>query len=174
MKRSFIAVLVTGIALQASAEPNATASAVPASLRACAEEKDDAQRLACFDREIARLGGSQTSDSAERAPAPAAAKLTPEERFGRQGGAVALEQSKREKATTPAIKELTATVVALSTRAYGEIVMTLDNGQVWSQTTYDQHFSCKVQDKVTIRAGVLGSFTLYAPSGRSTRVTRLR
>jgi len=174
MKRSIIAALVTGVISQASAEPTTTTQAVPASLQACAAEKDDAVRLACFDREIARLSGTRTADGAAQTPAHAAVQLTPEERFGRQGGAVALEQSKREKATTPAVKELSATVVGLSKRAHGEIVMTLDNGQIWSQIAFDPHFSVELQDKVTIRAGALGSFMLRAPSHRTTQVTRLR
>lgn len=154
----------------------ARADGVPAALRACGDEKDDTQRLACFDRELARA--SQSTTAAPTAPvvpvAPPAPQLTPEERFGRVG-AVARDEGKREeKAQEPAIRELTATVVSLSQRSYGEIVMTLDNGQVWAQPSFDSHFSIRVQEKVTIKAGVLRSYIAIAPNGRTTKIVRIR
>ncbi|HZF17975.1 MAG TPA: hypothetical protein VE046_18760 [Steroidobacteraceae bacterium] len=151
------------------------ADAVPAGLRACAGEKDDGKRLACFDRELARLAESTpaAAPAPVAIPAPVAAH-SPEDEFGRAGGAVALEESKQREGTTPRIESLTATVVEVSTRAHGELVMKLDNGQVWSQTTFDSHFSVDVNDKVTIKAGVLGAYRALLPSGRSTSVTRLR
>jgi hypothetical protein len=141
------------------------AGAVPEALRACALEKEDAARLACFDRELAR--------ATEPAP-PAAPPITPEERFGRTGD-IAMEDSKRAAAAQgPSIKELTATVVSLSRRSYGELVMTLDNGQVWVQQGPDARFTIGLREKVVIKAGVLNAFTAIAPNGRTTRVIRLK
>src|SRR5215469_9916883 len=47
------------------------AQSVPASLRACTTESDPGQRLACYDREMARLSPSSARQPAE--PAPVAA-----------------------------------------------------------------------------------------------------
>jgi hypothetical protein len=46
----------------------ASAHGVPEGLRACARERDDAARLACFDRELARETGKTASAAAEEPP----------------------------------------------------------------------------------------------------------
>jgi hypothetical protein len=98
-------------------------------IAACTRERDDAQRLACFDR------------AAEpQAPAP---------------------------------KRISATVAAIEKRARGELVITLDNGQVWAQKEAGAYFPLKVGDPVAILAGTLGSFRLIA-GNRATAVTRVQ
>ncbi len=163
--------ILTGLILASTLAAAVRAEALPASLRACTAEKDDAKRLACFDRETTRL--QESTQAKNPAPVPVTPQ-SPEDAFGRTGGPVALEESKRKESTTPKIAAITATVVAVSTRPHGEIVMTLDNGQVWSQTIFDSHFSVDVNDKVTIKAGALGAYRASIPSGRSTSVKRLR
>lgn len=163
--------ILAGMSMALLFESAVAAETLPDGMRACTAEKDDAKRLACFDREAARLRPS--TPPAIPAPTPATTQAA-EDNFGRAGGAVALEESKRNESSTPKMAALTATVVAISTRPHGEIVMTLDNGQVWSQTTFDSHFSVDVNDKVTIKAGALNSYRASIASGRSTSVTRLR
>ena len=117
---------------------------------------DDARRLACFDREIARA-------------APSA-----EQRFGYRGE-VARESLDREKAAAPALERLQAKVQSISTTASGDWVATLDNGQVWIQVPTGTRFSLRVGDEVTITPGALGSFLLSKGSGGSSvRVRRRR
>jgi hypothetical protein len=166
-----IQLILAGMSIALLLESAVAAETLPDGMRACTAEKDDAKRLACFDREAARLQPS--APAAIPVPTPATAQSA-EDNFGRAGGAVALEESKQRELSTPKIAALTATVVAISTRPHGEIVMTLDNGQVWSQTTFDSHFSVDVNDKVTIKAGTLGSYRATIASGRSTSVTRVR
>jgi hypothetical protein len=72
----------------------------------------------------------------------------------------------------PAPKRTTATVTAIDKRPRGELVVTLDNGQVWAQKSPDRYFPLKVGDPVAILAGSLGSFRLIAGS-RATPVTRV-
>ena len=98
-------------------------------IAACTREKDDALRLACFDRAAA-----------------------PQE---------------------PAAKRIGATVTAIETRTRGELVVTLDNGQVWAQKDSGAYFPLKVGDPVTILAGTLGSFLLIS-GNRATAVTRVQ
>lgn len=129
---------------------------LPAGLLECRKEADDARRLACFDREIARA-------------APSA-----EQRFGYRGE-VARESLDREKAAAPALERLQAKVQSISTTASGDWVATLDNGQVWIQVPTGTRFSLRVGDEVTITPGALGSFLLSkASGGSSVRVRRRR
>lgn len=119
------------------------------SLRACAAETDDVRRLACYDREIARLSAS------------------PEEQFGVRG-----EVAGRANDKAPELDRLTAKVMSISSRPHGELVITLDNGQVWAQKE-SRYIPLKVGDTVTIRSGAFGSLWLDIPSTRSsTRVKR--
>jgi hypothetical protein len=153
---------------------SARADAVPDALRACTAELDDARRLACFDRAMAQLGETKNVVQPPAvAAAPAQPAVSAEDRFGR-AGIMVQEELDRKLAESTELKKLEATVTKITTRALGELVITLDNGQVWLQQTADPHFDVDVQDKITIKPGALGSYLLVAPSRRSTRVTRLR
>lgn len=70
-------------------------------------------------------------------------------------------------------KRISATVTAIDKQPRGELVVTLDNGQVWAQKNADRYFPLKVGDPVAILAGSLGSFRLIAGS-RATAVTRVQ
>jgi hypothetical protein len=153
----------------------ATAQTVPPTVSACTAEADNARRLACFDRAIARLSEQQAAASPAPTASSAAAPLSAEDGFGRRGEMVREEREReRQSVDTPKLKELTAVVTKISSRAHGELVITLDNGQVWTQIAVDTHFLVKLDDKVTVKPGVLGSFRLVAPAGRATQVKRLR
>ena len=67
---------------------------------------------------------------------------------------------------------MSATVAAIDKRPRGELVVTLDNGQVWAQKERGPYFPLKVGDPVAILAGSLGSFRLISGS-RATAVTRV-
>jgi len=149
--------------------PAAMAAEDPgASLRACRAEADDARRLACYDREIDRIGKEQATLAAESPPV-----LTPEEQFGRTG-AMAREESDRKNKESRDLGELSATVTEIWSRSDGLMVFTLDNGQVWKQNAPDSHFRLKSGEKVKIQPASMSSFLLSGPSKRSTRVTRLK
>jgi hypothetical protein len=68
---------------------------------------------------------------------------------------------------------MSATVTSIDKRPRGELVVTLDNGQVWAQKNADRYFPLEVGDTVEILAGALGSFRLLAGS-RATAVTRVQ
>jgi hypothetical protein len=185
---------VLAIAISGSGPVSATlAQALPASVRACASERDDARRLGCYDREIARLdqGGdvmAAPATKAEVAPAAAAAAATapaaaatpptaaapaaaPDARFGYRGDIARKELD--EQTATETVDRLEATITEVSSRAHGELVITLDNGQVWVQKAPDSKMQLKAGDQVTIKKASLGSYMLVA-AGRSTRVTRVQ
>jgi hypothetical protein len=70
-------------------------------------------------------------------------------------------------------KRVTAKVTGIDKRARGELVVTLDNGQVWAQKEVGAYFPIKVGDPATILAGTLGSYRLIV-ANRATAVTRVR
>ena len=58
---------------------------------------------------------------------------------------------------------------------HGELLLTLDNGQVWQQKAGDRAMRIKVGDAVTIRRASLGSFLLTSQTANgSMRVTRVK
>lgn len=142
-----------------------------AAVRACAKEKDDTQRLACFDAVVAKA--PSMANSATVAPAVAMTPvLTKEEKFGLRGE---LKQEKAKQAPElTELQELQATVTKVASKPHGELILTLDNGQVWYEIQTESGIRVKVGDKVIIRPGALGSYSLVAPNRRSSKVTRAR
>jgi hypothetical protein len=150
-------------------------------LAACSGERDDALRLACYD-EVAQLA---TAARKQAAPTDASINTkTPqskpeskpesaEDSFGVYGSEVARKRGAEEGKTGTQLKRLTATVTAISKRPRGELVVTLDNGQVWLQKETQSYFPIRIGDEVAITSGALGSFRL-AVAGRSTQVTRIQ
>jgi hypothetical protein len=122
-------------------------------LQVCAQEKDDARRLSCFDREVQNL--AHTHDNSFGLTAEQERKSQPAEA--------------RDKASS---QTLSSVVSAVSTRADGRLVITLANGQTWVQGEAWEVFHLSVGDPVTIKHGTLGSFQLSTSSGLSTRVSR--
>jgi hypothetical protein len=141
-----------------------------ASVRACVAERDDARRLACFDRAAAAL----PPDARLAAPAPPPApKMTPEQRFGYQGQ-IAREEIEKRKAEEESLQELSGRVTRVGAQAAGDFIVTLDNGQVWAQIPTGSPQRLKVGDDVTIKRASLGSFMLSTPNGRGVRVRRVK
>lgn len=153
------------LALVAAVPLAAAAGEAESPLKACRAEADDARRLACYDREVDRMGDAPS-------PAAAAPEMTAEERFGRSGR---MDREAFDRERDQARQgELIATVTEIWTRSDGLMVMTLDNGQVWSQNAPDPFFRLKTGDKIKVQAAAMGSYLLSGPSKRSTRVTRTK
>ena len=81
-------------------------------------------------------------------------------------------RQKEEVAQPPKVDQLSGTVTALSKRPEGQLVITLDNGQVWAQKAVES-FVVKAGDKVTIKTTFVGSY-LMTLRGQSTRVSRVK
>jgi hypothetical protein len=116
------ALLAVGIA-------HAAADAVPPALRACANVKENSERLTCYDQTIERLSSELTS--------------------------------------------VTAHVTALSRDAAGSLVINLDNGQQWLQTSGTSSPLLEIGHEVTITRAALNSFRLSTPGGRVLKVKRV-
>jgi hypothetical protein len=159
--------LLAGSSLASEAEPDV------AHLRKCTEEPNDAKRLACYDVEMGRskrAAGDFGTESLPRkqSPQPAASDQAAGD-FGTES--LPRKQSPQPAASVP--NDLITKVQAIGQGAYGKIVVTLDNGQVWEQQEM-LDFSLNVGDVVTIKHGLLGSFWMINPSHVSTRVRRTK
>ena len=142
---------------------HAAVDAVPPALRACTGVKKNAERLACYDQTIEHL-------SSNAAPADDAAERSAETSFG------ASSMHSKEPVRTIERDELTsvdAHVTALSRDASGALVINLDNGQQWLQTSGTSTPLLEVGHEVTITRAAMNSFRLATPSGRVLKVRRV-
>jgi len=168
--------------------------AVSAGLRACVKEMDDTARLKCYDSEMRRVlaapvaaraqsgstapagpvqSGVASSGSIKAPEAAPAPEMTPEQAFGYRG-TIAREQVDRREEQRNTLERLEAVVAKVDQKPLGEFVVTLANGQVWTQKSPDPHFKVKAGDAVTIRRASLGSFMMVLSGGRSTQVARVK
>lgn len=159
--------------LSAVVAPGVAAQDLAVALQSCRTEQDDAERLACYDREIETRRQPPTISAPAQAAMPAAASLTAEQRFGYED---VRDHERRDEGAdgTRALEELVAKVAGIAKRPDGAILITLENGQVWRQSTSEPYFRLGVGDTVKIKPAALGSFLLYGNSRRSIRVKRLR
>jgi hypothetical protein len=78
--------------------------------------------------------------------------------------------AQKPPATAPHYALFHATITEMHFRGAGEFVITLDNGQVWTQYTVEGKPRIAVGDRVTIRPGWLGSYILTGPTEWITKV----
>jgi hypothetical protein len=153
----------------------------------CATIGDDPARLACYDAIFRTAAGGTASGAAAAAAAPAAAATAtspgnPNQDFGLTPARKESIEAAQSKATgTPAAPKepavpdsITARVVTAARRMTGELVVILDNGQVWVQIDTEVQGRVKEGDEVTIRKGTLGSYLLVTPNHILVRVRRVK
>ena len=81
-------------------------------------------------------------------------------------------RSYQEASGNSTLKELTALVTEVRPAGPGRILVTLDNGQIWSQVSAPS-LKIKANDKVTIRKAAFGSYKMKKDgSNRMMRVHR--
>lgn len=149
----------------------ASAQTVPA-LRVCAAEPDNTRRLACYDKEMARLPPSEPMHATVPNTQAAAASLAPAEAFG-----LSEEQRVRKLQTQGGVsdvKKLTAHITKISALPNGRQRITLDNAQVWEQLEEDYGFTPQVGAAATITRGMLNGFWMATDAYRQVRVKRIR
>jgi hypothetical protein len=151
------------------------AQTVPPVLDACSAEPDGGKRLACYDREIARLHKLAPTPGAAAPAAPLAAPpvdstpSSPEERFGMT------EALQHKSGTQPKqLDNLKGRIAAVAYKGPEQVRLTLENGQVWEQTEPEAHLGLAPGDTVTIHRGLLGAFYLSSDKVHGLRVKRLQ
>jgi hypothetical protein len=157
----------------------------------CAAIGNDSERLACYDR-IFRApaataaaspaaGAAATSvvaPSATSAVVPAAATVaapaasTPSDDFGLTEAAKRAREPEESRQKRP--ESISAAVARVARQPAGELVVTLENGQVWTQLQADPRARVAVGDTVTIKTAALGSFLLVTTNRYATRVRRVK
>lgn len=132
----------------------ATAAALAQSdASACASIENDRERLVCYDQAHARTP---------------AAPANPGDAFG------LTEKREPPAAREEAVEQITAKVAEVREPQRYTLVVTLDNGQVWRQTSDLGSLTLRAGDSVRIRRAALGSYLLYPPNGGSVRVKRVQ
>jgi len=175
-------VLTAGLAISATyplvAFTFASADTPTAPIYACADESDDAARLACFDAAVAAL---KASEEAGEVATVAVAEIEEAERdaFGLEGEQAVAAVSARivpRRAEPPAeLDEVTAGVVSITENNRGELIVTLDNGQVWRQSDSASVSISrkKPPETATVRKAALGSFRMKLGRASPFRVKRV-
>jgi hypothetical protein len=187
--RSLVSVaMVIGLAAAKTPAQASSSNPLAAQLKRCASLIDAGARLACYDAlagvaapskaaaqaapssSASGSAGAIPTPSAAAAPvaapvAPAAPNFTD---FGVRNGPLQAERDPVRE------KTMLAVVSAVSFRARGELVVRLDNGQVWRQIQ-PSDYPLKAGDHVEIDVAALGSYRLWTPSTRrATKVTRIQ
>jgi hypothetical protein len=151
-------------------------------LRACTSEQNDLRRLVCYDEAMgvaaqpqspapaAAAAGAAAAASAPQAAAPSVAPAEAQAKFGYRG-AIARKDLEEQARANPGAERMDAEVVELERRPHGQLVLTLDNGQVWAQKTAETA-RVKVGDRIAIKKGSFNSFLLVLPNNTTVRVAR--
>lgn len=132
----------------------------------CSVVHDAAERLACYD---AQFG---TPADVDDAPVTLANAARARKDFG-------LSESQRRARTPESDRHvfpdrIEAVVMNVRRQATGEMVVALDNEQVWIQAEPVTSARLRVGDTVIIRKAALGSYQLVTPQSIAMRVRRLR
>ncbi len=158
----------------------------------CADAKDDAAKLKCYEALAARVRGSNAvkaheagdtaatgSSAGAHTPAaaasPGSSKWPTDANFGLQGDALrkAQEHASPHKNADHKAPTLVARVTRVSRRPGFPLAVTLDNGQVWEELQQGSDVLISPNDPVTIKAGVMDSFFLTDVTKRTIRVRRV-
>ena len=154
---------------------------------ACRRIDDSSGRLACYDHVFPRApapsaaGRPTPSDARSAGTAPGAdtpVQAPPAAEHPAAIGDFGLNQRQlvaSGRVNKPEeVQNVAARVTDRRSNADGEFIVTLDNGQVWTQTELDTLAMPQAGEVVAIRRGLLGSFLLVTSHGVSTRVRRLK
>jgi hypothetical protein len=182
MTRKLLALLAAFLVAQA-----AQAETLEDRLRACANESDDAARLACFDKaaEVDAPAAPVAVEVAPKAPAepvaPEAATKAPPQAVAAEAAPTAAPRAApdpvaefgQEADREDEIREISARVVEVGKRTRGEYIITLDNGQVWTEKNAEPYLRIKVGDTVRIKRIKMGGYRLVGRGNRATAVIRV-
>lgn len=142
----------------------------------CAGLTDDRERLACYDgifRQPITVPGAVAPGVpvASVAPSPASVPSNPVDDFGLSEATKRARDPEKAKQLPESIS---ARVVHVRKLPAGELLVTLENGQVWTQIGADPRAKIAIGDTVTIKKASLGSYLLVTASRIATRVRRVK
>lgn len=144
-------------------------------LYACAENDDDADRLACYDAAVGRLKAAEDAGEITTITREEVENVQ-RDTFGLSFPslpAIALPRLGGDRDDDGQIDSLTVAVSKIERNAFDKAVITLENGQVWLQTEGGM-FSIRGIEEAEVQRAALGSFRMKLDGGRAFRVRRLR
>jgi hypothetical protein len=161
------------------AASSAVAQTLPPTLAVCAAHSDAMQRLACYDREVARLRGTGAAAATPAAPAKSPASTVPDPLNAPVAPAFTASSVAMPGEAAPAVaspvvkakplKHLSAHVIGVERHADGFAVH-LDNGQTWVNSDASPVSSnLRAGDEVSIDRS-LGSYWLSGNVGEGVKV----
>lgn len=162
--------------------PWAAEQSLPPGIRACAAESDAERRHACYDREVGRVIDAEKGGSTRHTPtapphAAAPTDTAPRTTAAASPATAAPHESPLKKAAEPIVTAMrsadrvSAKIVRVEA-APDELVMHLDNGEVWEQTDRTSGgLGLHAGDTVTIEKH-LGSYWLTARHVSGMRVRK--
>ena len=124
------------------------------------------------------VASAQVADSAvETMPqndVPSADALSGEEiALGEFGMNADLASKQPDRKPEEPLREISAKVVEVYKRGYGEHVVTLDNGQVWTETRNEDGLRISVGDTVRIKRSTFGGYRIVGTGNRSSPAKRI-
>jgi hypothetical protein len=164
--------LAAAPALAAPAPAPATSAAQPmGALYGCADLKDAAQRLACFDKEVATLRSAEAAGNFKAVDRQAVEQLE-KESFGFQLPSLPRLAFPKMGGDKPAPSAQTYEITAVRGGERPSYVMA--DGSVWRQIETERNIHVKKGATVVIEKAAMGSFMLSPTKGggRGLRVRR--
>jgi hypothetical protein len=98
-------------------------------------------------------------------------ELSAEERFGMTAE---LAEKTPEVEKEVELREISAVAVEVSKRLRGELVVTLDNGQVWTEKDAEAGFKVIAGDTVVIKKGRMGGYRMVGRGNRASAMERIK
>ncbi|MEJ0099241.1 MAG: hypothetical protein WDO12_05615 [Pseudomonadota bacterium] len=161
-KRAVCLLLLAAVAPTFAAE-----TAPPPGFAACAAMQDAAQRLACFDQQMAPRAAPAKPAAPAAQPAPAASTAP----------SLGDDDLRKKPGAAEAAPDVHATITRLTNAGSTSFMVYLDNGQIWRHDdTYLGPF-LRVGEAITITSGTLGSYRMTRDKSNShnwIRVSRVR
>lgn len=171
----FVSAAAILICLSGPAAAQADDGKVLSDMRECARIAEISARVACYDRNVG-IPVPAASGAASVVPAPSPARPPRTRAAVPSPSGLGAETVRRAPAATPVADEVTARLVAVTQRAPGLYLFTLEDGAQWrfANSERDTYVPPRPGSTVEIRRGTLGSFLMRYNDQPSIRVIRMR
>ena len=169
---SLTVIALTGsLATAQEADPISTKA-----IYACSEITDDTERLRCYDDTVGRFAAAEAAGEVTTISKAEIDEIR-EDSFGFSLPSIPrIVMPKLGGGQTDEIDRVLIAVAEIERTRYGEVRVTLENGQVWEQTDGKRiQFSKRLGvDTATIKRASFGSFMMQLDAGASFRVKRIQ